>query len=132
MLLCINIIQDFCFSFSFSNLIDRLFIFQCSQSELPTLNMYEYSSNIFHGLIAEVPISSEVQWHKGAQTKDKVCVIWSWTAEMKGGQWSRLWGRQYFCTLVALIFTTIFLWSWEENPLIPLISDEDQFIKPSG
>lgn len=50
---------------------------------------------------------------------------------MKGGQWSRLWGRQYFCTLVALIFTTIFLWSWEENPLIPLISDEDQFIKPS-
>lgn len=115
-----------------SNWINCLLICQCPQSEVPTLNMYGYSSHIFHELIAEVPISSEVRWRKWGQTKDKVCVGWNWTAEMKGGQWSRLWGRQYFCTLAALVFTSILLWSWEENPLIPLKSDEDQFIKPSG
>ncbi|WOG82093.1 hypothetical protein DCAR_0101254 [Daucus carota subsp. sativus] len=48
---------------------------------------------------------------------------------MKGGRWSRFWGRQYSYTLVALVITTILLWSWEENPVISSISDEGQFLK---
>lgn len=52
--------------------------------------------------------------------------------EMKGGRWSRFWGRQYSYTLAALVITTILLWSWEENPVISSISDEGQFIKPSS
>lgn len=52
---------------------------------------------------------------------------------MKGGRWSRFWGRQYSYTLVALVITTILLWSWEENPVISSISDEGQFLKtPPG
>ncbi|XP_011099716.1 protein trichome birefringence-like 14 [Sesamum indicum] len=48
---------------------------------------------------------------------------------MKGGQSSRLWGRQSSFTVAALVFTTIFFWSWENNPLvISLLSAQEQFI----
>uniref|UniRef100_A0A5B7BTT6 Uncharacterized protein n=1 Tax=Davidia involucrata TaxID=16924 RepID=A0A5B7BTT6_DAVIN len=51
---------------------------------------------------------------------------------MKGGNFSRLLGRQFSFTLV-LIFTTIFLWSWEKNPLVTtLLSAQDQFIMASS
>ncbi|XP_059624464.1 protein trichome birefringence-like 14 [Cornus florida] len=51
---------------------------------------------------------------------------------MKGGNFSRFWGRQFSFTMV-LIFTTFFLWSWEKNPLLTtLLSAQDQFIMPSS
>ncbi|KAL6992998.1 Protein trichome birefringence-like 16 [Sarracenia purpurea var. burkii] len=51
---------------------------------------------------------------------------------MKGGNLSRLWGRKYSLTLVTLMFTTIFLWSREKNPLLTTsLSDEDRFVMPA-
>ncbi|KAM7517952.1 hypothetical protein LguiB_016914 [Lonicera macranthoides] len=51
---------------------------------------------------------------------------------MKGANYSRLWG-QFSFTLVTIIFTTIFLWSLEKNPLIStLLSAHDQFITSSS
>lgn len=49
--------------------------------------------------------------------------------EMKSGQSSRIWGRHSSFTLAALVFTTIFFWSWENNPLLTsLLSAQEQFI----
>lgn len=48
---------------------------------------------------------------------------------MKGGQSSRYWGRQSSFTVAALLFTTLFLWSWENNPLLTsLLSAQEQFL----
>ncbi|KAG8383861.1 hypothetical protein BUALT_Bualt04G0057700 [Buddleja alternifolia] len=48
---------------------------------------------------------------------------------MKGGQFSRLWGRQFSFTVAALVFTTVFFWSWENNPLlISQLSAQEQFV----
>ncbi|XP_074335546.1 protein trichome birefringence-like 14 isoform X2 [Apium graveolens] len=49
---------------------------------------------------------------------------------MKGVRWSRFRGRQYSYTLAVLVITTVLLWSWEENPVITIVSDEGQFLKP--
>ncbi|KAL3813061.1 hypothetical protein ACJIZ3_014329 [Penstemon smallii] len=47
---------------------------------------------------------------------------------MKGGQFSRLWGRQFTFTVATLVFTTVFFWTWENNPLlISLLSVQEQF-----
>ncbi|KAG5607850.1 hypothetical protein H5410_029342, partial [Solanum commersonii] len=53
---------------------------------------------------------------------------------MKGGNVGRFLGGQFSFFLSALLFTTIFLWSWEKNPLLTnLLSPQDQFImQPSG
>ncbi|KAK6790458.1 hypothetical protein RDI58_014258 [Solanum bulbocastanum] len=53
---------------------------------------------------------------------------------MKGGNAGRFLGGQFSFFLSALLFTTIFLWSWEKNPLLTnLLSVQDQFImQPSG
>ncbi|PSS26617.1 Protein trichome birefringence-like [Actinidia chinensis var. chinensis] len=51
---------------------------------------------------------------------------------MKGGNLRRFMGRPYSLTLVAFMFTTIFLWSWEKNPLVTTsLLREDQFVLPS-
>ncbi|CAL5365614.1 unnamed protein product [Camellia sinensis] len=51
---------------------------------------------------------------------------------MKGGNISRFLGRHYFFTLIAILLTTIFLWSWEKNPLFTnSLSEENEFILPS-
>ncbi|KAH6810317.1 TRICHOME BIREFRINGENCE-LIKE 16 [Perilla frutescens var. frutescens] len=48
---------------------------------------------------------------------------------MKGGQSSRYWGRQFSFTVAALLFTTLFFWSWENNPLLnSLLSVQEQFL----
>lgn len=48
---------------------------------------------------------------------------------MKGGSVGRFLGGQFSFFLSALLFTTIFLWSWEKNPLLTnLLSAQDQFI----
>ncbi|XP_057770150.1 protein trichome birefringence-like 14 [Salvia miltiorrhiza] len=48
---------------------------------------------------------------------------------MKGGQSSRFLGRHSSLTLAALFLTTIFFWSWENNPLLTsLLSAQDQFL----
>lgn len=48
---------------------------------------------------------------------------------MKGGQSSRFWGRHSSLTLAALFLTTIFFWSWENNPLLTsLLSAQEQFL----
>ncbi|KAK9266325.1 hypothetical protein L1049_027070 [Liquidambar formosana] len=50
---------------------------------------------------------------------------------MKGGNSYRLRGRHLSLTLITLIFTTIFLWAWEKNPLLTsLLSAQDQFVMP--
>ncbi|XP_052196183.1 protein trichome birefringence-like 14 isoform X2 [Diospyros lotus] len=52
------------------------------------------------------------------------------SSEMKGGNLNRFRARFYSFTLVGLMVTTIFLWSWEKNPLSAL-SAEDQLVWPS-
>lgn len=48
---------------------------------------------------------------------------------MKGGHSSRSWGRQSSFTVAALFFTTLFFWSWENNPLLTsLLSAQEQFL----
>lgn len=48
---------------------------------------------------------------------------------MKGGNVGRFLGRQFSFFVAALLFTTIFLWCWEKNPLLTsLLSAQDQFI----
>ncbi|XP_051140225.1 protein trichome birefringence-like 14 isoform X2 [Andrographis paniculata] len=47
----------------------------------------------------------------------------------KGGQSIRFWGRQSSFTIAVIFITTIFLWSWENNPhLVNLLSKEEPFI----
>ncbi|XP_073148087.1 protein trichome birefringence-like 14 isoform X1 [Henckelia pumila] len=47
---------------------------------------------------------------------------------MKGGQLGRFWGRQLSFIVAALVFTTMFFWCWESNPiLMGLLSAPDQF-----
>ncbi|KAL3630117.1 Protein trichome birefringence-like 16 [Castilleja foliolosa] len=49
--------------------------------------------------------------------------------EMKSGQSSRVWGRHSSFTLAGLVLTTLFFWSWENNPLLTsLLSAQEQFI----
>lgn len=50
---------------------------------------------------------------------------------MKGGTIYRLRWRHLSLTLTALVLTTIFLWSWEKNPLVTtLLSAQEQFVIP--
>lgn len=52
---------------------------------------------------------------------------------MKGGNVGRFWGGQFSFFLAAILFTTIFLWCWEKNPLLTsLLSAQDQFIMQSS
>ncbi|KZV19054.1 protein trichome birefringence-like 14 [Dorcoceras hygrometricum] len=47
---------------------------------------------------------------------------------MKGAQLSRFWGRQFSFIMAALVFTTMFFWCWESNPiLMGLLSAPEQF-----
>lgn len=64
----------------------------------------------------------------------KYISTWSVHWKMKGGNLGRFLGGQFSFFLSALVFTTIFLWSWEKNPLLTnLLSAQDQFImQPSG
>ncbi|KAL8473532.1 hypothetical protein ACS0TY_030385 [Phlomoides rotata] len=49
--------------------------------------------------------------------------------EMKGGQSNRIWGRHFSFSVAAIFVTTIFFWSWENNPLLTsLLSAQEQFI----
>ncbi|GAB2287236.1 Protein trichome birefringence-like 16 [Dionaea muscipula] len=52
---------------------------------------------------------------------------------MKGGNVYRLRGRHFSCTLLVLVFMTIFLWSLEKKPLLTtLLSTDDQFPLPTS
>lgn len=63
----------------------------------------------------------------------KYISAWSVHWEMKGGNVGRFWGGQFSFFLAAILFTTIFLWCWEKNPLLTsLLSAQDQFIMQSS
>ncbi|OWM76363.1 protein trichome birefringence-like 14 isoform X2 [Punica granatum] len=49
---------------------------------------------------------------------------------MKGGSSYRVRARHFSLTLIAVVFTTLFLWIWEKNPFLHLA--QDQFLLPSS
>lgn len=70
----------------------------------------------------------------GIPHKDEVRHVAHELVEMKGGHLQRARGKHFSFTLLTVVFTTIFLWSYERKPAFTaiIISSPDRLMLPSG